>query len=367
MPANDKSVKMLKAYRQMPDIDRNMFLTSFFKTTPEDITNSEFISIDIERGDEEIAPVLTDISTGANIISTDIYTNKEIKPPAFALKMDFNSYNLTNREPGETEYEAAEVSAQARLRVKILNSWKKMTDRIKRTIEYQAASILQNGTLTLYDANGNARYDLDYLPKATHFPDAVVAWGETNSNPLVDLSNLAETIRDDGLCDPKHIIMGPGAFANFLNNATVKEAFYKSQFAVANLNPQMLNNGATLQGEFPLGNYKFNIWTYGGRYIDLVSGEKEQYVGWDRCIMLPDPEDLDFRKVFGAIPTVVDSIPEFRDVLPSRVTVPGAFDFKPRIYMDEPLETVYCEVKSRPLLIPVSIDRYGCIDTNPST
>lgn len=367
MAANSKSVAMIKAYKSMPNIDKNMWLTSWFKTTPEDITDAEFISIDIERQDEQVAPVLTDISTGANVVSEDVFTNKEIKPPAFALKMPFDVFDLTNRMPNQTEYEAANINYQAKMRMKILNSWKKLTDMIKRSIEMQASQILQTGTVTLYDIDGIARYTLSYAPKATHFPTAGTAWGDVGSNPLGDIISLAEVIRDDGLVDPKNLIMGQGAFAQFLANADVKTLFYQDNYAIGTLSPQMLNNGATLQGFIPIGNYRFNIWTYGGRFIDPVTSTKIQYLNWDSCILLPDPEDIDFRKCFGAVPQVVDSHPDFRDVLPSRVSVPGAFDFKPRIYTDEAAETVYSEVKSRPLLIPVSIDAYGCIDTNATT
>jgi hypothetical protein len=367
MAKNIKSVAMLKAFTSMPDITKNMWLTSWFKTTPEDITEAEFISIDIERSDEDIAPVLTDISTGAVIISEDVYTNKEIKPPAFALKMPFNVYDLTNVGVGETEYEAAQINYQAKMRMKILKSWAKLTNMIKRTIELQASQILQTGTLTLYNSAGVATYLLDFAPKATHFPTAGTAWGAVGSNPLGDISDLAEVIRNDGLVDPKNLIMGLGAFSQFVANDDVKTLFYKDQYAIGSLSPQMLNNGATLQGFINIGNYRYAIWTYGGRFIDPVTSTKTQYVNWDSCIMLPDPEDLDFRKCFGAVPQIVDSVPEFRDVLPSRVTVPGAFDFKPRIYTDEAAETVYSEIKSRPILIPVSIDRFGCIDTNATT
>lgn len=367
MAPSDKATSMLRLFRSMPNIDKNMFLSSFFKTTPEDITDADFITLDIVREDEEMAPVLTDISTGAHVISEDIYTNKTIKPPAIALKEPFNVFDLLNRQPGETEYQAADGNYQARLRVKIIRSWERMANMIKRTIELQASQVLQTGTLTLPDAAGNPSYVLNYMPKATHFPDAAIAWGAVGSNPLVDINNLAEIIRDDGLVDAKNLIMGPGAFAQFLKNTDVKSLFYQNSFALGTLSPRLLASGATIQGFCPVGNYQYNIWTYGGRAISRVTGLKAQYLNVDSCIILPDPEDLDFRLVYGGIPIVVDSVPEFRDVLPSRVTVPGAFDFKPRIYMDEPMESVYSEIKSRPLCIPVSIDRYGCIDTNPTT
>lgn len=361
------TTKMLRLYQQMPDIARNMFLSSFFVTRPEDIVESDFIEFDILRTDEDMAPVLTDISTGANITAADVFTNKRIKPPAFREAEPFNVYDLLNRQAGQTEYDQPGADKMAVLMGKVNIAWKRLTDRIKRAIEFQAAQLLQTGTMTLFDAAGVARYVLDYAPKASHFPAAAIAWGAAGSSPLVDIANLAETIRDDGLVDPKNLIMGPGAFAQFLANADVQLLFRKDAFAIGTLSRQMLNNGATFQGTVPVGNYEFRIWTYGGRYIDLVTGAKAQYLNWDSCIMMPDPEDLDFRKVFGGIPVITESLPPFNQFLPSRVVVPGAFDFKPRIYVDEKAETMMAEVASRPLLIPVSIDRYGCIDTNATT
>jgi len=74
---------------------------------------------------------------------------------------------------------------------------------------------------------------------------------------------------------------------------------------------------------------------------------------------------LDFRKVFAGVPIVVDSDPRIASFMPPRVVVPGQISFKPRVYTDEVAETVWAEVKSRPLLIPTSIDRFGCLDTTP--
>jgi hypothetical protein len=357
-----KRKTMLRAYRQTPNIDKNMYLTSFFKTSPEDITDSEFITIDIERQDEDIAPVLTDISTGAIVVGEDIFTNKEIKPPPHALKQPFNVYDLMNRQAGDTEYE--NPAFQAVLAGKVQRSWKTMSDMIKRTIELQASQILQTGIVTLPDANGVARYTLDYKPKATHLPTAAVTWATATTDVIGDLEALADVIRDDGLVDAEDVIMGASAFKNFIATNQADKYFNKEGLNIAALNPRMLNNGGKFQGVVEVGNYRLNIWTYNGQYKNSA-GTKVKYVGADNVIMLPNMDDLDFRKAFGGIPVVVDSLAEVRNFLPSRVTVPGAFDFKPRVYTDEAAETTYSEIKSRPLLIPVSIDRFGCLDTTP--
>jgi hypothetical protein len=129
----------------MPDISKNMFLTSFFVTKPRTIVESDFIEFDILRGDEDIAPVLTDISTGANISAADVFTNKRIKPPAFREAEPFNVYDLLMRQAGSTEYDQPGADKMAVLMGKVNTAWRRLTDRIKRTIELQAAQILQTG------------------------------------------------------------------------------------------------------------------------------------------------------------------------------------------------------------------------------
>ena len=364
--ASEYAKRLLKVYRERPNIDKNMFMTSFFKTTPEDITDAEFISIDIERSDEKIAPVLTDISTGAHVVSDDIYTNKTLKPPPIALERPINVYDLLKRQPGETEYQAGGQWA-ARLAGIVMRSWTKMEDMIKRTIELQASQILQTGTLSLTDADGNARYTLDYKPKATHFPDVGTAWDDANATPIEDLESLMDVIRADGLVDCEDALMGSWAFSKFIDNAKVLKYFSKDGLFLGVLNPRMVNSGAKIQGQIDIGNYKLNIWTYNGRYIPRGSTTNTRYLGLSKVVLVPNQADLDFRKCFGGIPTVVDSMPQFRNLLPGRVVVPGAFDFKPRVYTDEKAETVTSEIKSRPLLIPTSIDRFGCLETDPTT
>jgi hypothetical protein len=64
--------------------------------------------------------------------------------------------------------------------------------------------------------------------------------------------------------------------------------------------------------------------------------------------------------MFGGIPTVkVD--PVFDPILGNKIPIDNEYDFKARVYFDEPRNTYVGEIKSRPFLLPRSIDRYGCI------
>jgi hypothetical protein len=359
-----RTTQMLRLYRQVPNIDKNMALTSFFTTTGEDITNADTVEIDIERTDEHVAPVLKDISTGSYIVSQDIYTGKNFKPPAYSLKTPFNAYDLFNVDAGMTEYENEDF--QTKLRTRTLKSWVKLTNMIKRGIEIQASQILQSGTVDLPGKDGvTGVYQLDFKPKTTHFPTVSTAWSNAAADIIGDLDSLGDVIRDDGLVDPEHVIMDALSWRNFIKNTEVLNLIDKRNIYDVAVESDLKSNGLKSRGFLKIGQYEYQLWTYNGKYKDPATGNKLGYMQDNKVIMTASLSDLDFRKVFAGVPTIIDSDPRFSPFMPSRVVVPGAFSFKPRVYIDENEETLFTEVKSRPLLIPTSIDRYGCLTTTP--
>lgn len=356
--------KMLKKFTSIPNIKKMGFLTTFFMTGSEDITDAEFATLDIERTDEDAAPVLRDISTGAIAISEDFYTNKTVRFPVYPLERALNVFDLLKRQPGDTEYQKLGLWAGA-LMNRVVKAWRKMFQMIVYGIEVQASQILQTATLNLTDDKGNVVFVLDYLPKATHFPTTGTSWSDrTNSVPLDDIDALADVIRDDGLVDIEHVIMGHGAYKDFINNVNVKElADIRRYDDIVRLNPEMRNKGAKYMGTVNYSAYKYNIWTYNARFVNFFTRTKSKYIADDKVILLPAMEDLDFRKLFGGIPQILDSLQPFKKFMPSRVTMPGVADFKARVYADQKAETITAEIKTRCLLMPVSIDRFGCLDT----
>ena len=358
--------KLLRYFSSMPNISKMGFLSSFFVTTSEDITEAEYVSLDIERTDEDAAPVLRDISTGAIAISEDLYTNKTIKPPTYALERTLDVFKLLKRQPGDTEYERL-GQWLGKLMNRVVKAWNKMFQMIKYGIERQASQILQTGTLSLTDDKGNVAYTLDYKPKATHFPTVSTSWATfATATPLDDIDALADVIRDDGLVDVTNLIMGAGSFKNFLQCTQVKEmADIRRYENVVMINPRLANLGAKYQGTVSWSNYKYDIWTYNGRFKDFATGTKSKYIADDKVIFLPDMEDLDFRKVYGGVPQILNSMAPFDQFMPQNITIDGVANFKARVYADQKADSITCEVKTRPILIPASIDRFGCLDTAP--
>ncbi len=353
--------RMLKIFRSEPDMTKMGFLSSFFTTGPEDIVDSEYVSIDIVRTDEDVAPVLRDYKTGAVAIAEDIYTNKQIKPPIYSLERPVNIFELMKRQPGETEY--AKVGTWFARLVKVLApAFVKMTNMIKRSIEVQAAQVLQTGKLDLPDENGVVAYQLDYRPKATHFPSVTIPWSDPSAKPLDDLEAFADVIRDNGLRDPENAIFSATSWRDFISHESVKDVLKKDSIGLGVLSPRMVNNGGKYQGYINIGSYRINLFTYNGRYINFGDTVKNKFIMDNNVIMTASMEDLDFRLVYGGIPSIGMDDP-FNDIVPERVSVDEVYDFRPRVYKDQRADVFFGEVKSRPICIPVSIDRFGCLKT----
>lgn len=355
--------QMLEVFRSKADIKQMGFLTTFFKTGPKDITDAEFVSYDVVRTEEDAAPVLRDYTTGAVTISQDLYTNKTIKPPIYALDEKFNAFDLIRRRPGEEEGSNF-GNWLGKLMLLVSEGWEKMFGMIKRGLEVQASQILQTATLNLNDDKGNLVYVLDYKPKVAHFPTVSTSWSDTaNAVPLDDIDTLAETIRDNGKRDTKILIMGKTAFGNFVRNDDVQNLLDNRRINIGEIAPRLVNKGATYQGFIKYKNYQYEIWTYGGRFVDFFTRVNSKYIDDDKVVFLPDMDDLHFRKVFGGIPQILDSMPPFKKYMPRNVSIFGIGKFAARVYTDDKADAITTEVKARAILIPSSIDRFGCLDT----
>jgi hypothetical protein len=79
-------------------------------------------------------------------------------------------------------------------------------------------------------------------------------------------------------------------------------------------------------------------------------------------LFLPAYEDIDFRRYFGGIPNVRQEA-VFDPIFGGKITVEGEYDFKVRVRWDDDAETYAARTKSRPLFVPASRLRFGCLST----
>lgn len=354
--------KTLKMFTDDSRMQKRGFFCTFFKTTEEDYTNGEFVELDIERSGNKVAPVLKDHRTGGIIVDDDIFTEKRFRPPYSCLKTPVPLYELMQRQPGETDNADAIGSWFARAIAKIKKSLSRFHRMFKEQLELQCAQIMQTGVVQLADENGNIVYDLDYKMKQTHKPTVATAWSNGAATPLKDLESLCDAINDDGKSEPSVAIFGRDAWNNALKNQDFKDAVKKDGMNLGQLNPGLKNRGGRYMGYIDIGSYRLELWVYNDSYETFKDGTVTKFMDKDKVIITAAIEDLDFRIVFGGVPTAGMREP-FAAIVPAEVTYDGFARIHNRVWFDENGDTYTAESKMRGLAIPVSIDKFGCLKT----
>lgn len=357
------TIRMLRAYIQMAQ--PTLFLSGFFLSPPENFHTTEEVEIDIVRSDEDVAIAIQDLSAGYRMNSEDLFTNKGFKPPIFKEAIPLNSFDLIKRIPGQNPFQSPDFRANIILR--LFNGMTKIERKIRRSMEWQASQVLQTGTVTLFDKNGVAIYTIDYKPKASHFPTAGTAWDQVGADIAGDINALAEVIRNDGLSDPDQLLMGVDAFEAAIKNEDFLKRFDNRRIDLGTIAPmEMRGNGGSFRGVVEIGNYRYDIWTYGGRFKNPQTGVKTQFLSPEKVVVRASSGRMD--ATFGAIPNIgvlmgtqaTRLLPE----LPDRVSnAAGGMDLFTNAWLSDDGEQLFGGVGARPLMIPTAIDTFGCIDT----
>lgn len=338
----------------------NMFLSRHFTVKPGGIYNGEKIGLDIERFGEDVAIAIRKC-TGPNLNDFDEFTTKEFTPPAYGEAFPLDVCELLNRMAGVDPFTAAYQEYAAALIAKINRGFMLVDDKIKRAVELQASQILQTGILTLTNSDGDTVYTLDFSPKATHFPTTSASWSGV-SDKLGDLLSLAKVIRADGQINPDKLIMGETALGNFLNDADVQNQLDNRRIDVGEFAPRFADSGATFYGFVWVGTYRFEIWAYPDTFKSPETGDPVEYVEPDKVIMLSNRTRLDMTSARVPLPLGPD--PRVAALMPPRISSrEEGFDVTPNLYPTTNGKQIMGELESRPLLLPVQIDGFGCLDT----
>lgn len=356
--SNAATKKMIGAYLKRAPV--TLFLSGFFATPPENFHNSEEVEVDIQRESEDVAIVITDLTTGARQNFLDLYSNKKFKPPLFDEEFTISAFDLIKREPGSNPFE--DVNFAANLMRRFMSGMRVVDSKVRRAIELMASQVLQTGAVTLRDKSGTALYQLSFSPKSTHFPTVSTSWGAAGANPLADLSSLAEVIRTNGQVDPDILVFGRAALSNFLADAEVQKRLDNRGYAVGEVRPEMRGQGATFQGFIWIGNYRFQMWSYSGRYKDPQTGNTLPYVADDKVVMLSTQSRLDL--TYGGIPRIVTPDTRLLPFVPQRFgSASEGLDLSTFAWVTQDGKQVKGSAGTRPLTIPTGIDTFGALDT----
>lgn len=364
-----------KVLRMFTDGRRNVergFFSYFFRTTEEDYTNAEYVEIDVERTTDTVAPTLRDARTGAVIVKSDSWKEQKFRPPYIGLKEPIDLMSLLEKQPGDSDNADRVGTWFGRLAVKIVRALSKFHRMIGLQVDLQAAQVMQTGKVTLTDDKDNTSFELDYGAASTHFPTVSVGWGESGSDPVSDIAALADVIAADGKTEPSMLILGDKAYKHLLADATFQKYVQRDGLGLGTLQPGLRERGGVYHGTSDFGDHTLEIWTYSGTYKTLGGTTPKRFLDSNAAIVTARPEDLDFRTVYGGVPSLGMKEP-FTAVVPPVVTFgdvgegTGFIRVHNRVFEDESQDTYTAEAKCRPLSIPVSIDRFGCLTTQVAT
>lgn len=357
------TIRLINGYNQMAA--PTMFLSGFFQSPEINFHSTEFVEIDIERSDEEVAIAIQDLSQGSHNNEFSLFTNKQFKPPIFSEEGAINSFDLLKRQFGETPFENPDF--RANLGVRQFRVMKLMDAKIRRSMELQASQVLQTGIVSLINSAGTVVYVIDYKPKATHFVTAGTAWDTGGADIIGDIDSTAEVIRNDGLSDPNQLIMGSKTFEAFQGDSAIQNLYDNRRIVVGDLKlfTQPRGQGGNFQGTIQINNYQYEIWTYGGRFINPQTRVKTKFIDDDSCIVRVADARMD--ATFGAIPNIGRDAGIGSQVLSEfggRINnVDGGQDLQTFMYMTVDGKQLVSVVEGRPLMIPTAIDTYGNIKT----
>jgi hypothetical protein len=355
---SDLSTKrMLGQYEE--DAGAPTFLASFFKTGPEDIHNADTVELDVRRDGRPIAVAIKDWKSGGRMNTEELYTNKEFTPPILKEVFTLNQGSLMSREFGRSPFEDADFMGHAQR--KLRRGVQKMTAKIRRTLELQAAQIFKTGTVTLLDSDGATVYTLDFGMKSAHQPGASVDWDESTADPLYDLDVMDDLSRTNGKKGLDVFVFGDSAWSKFLANAKVQAMLDNRGIELGGIAPARMSEDQIFQGSMVINGIRAALYTYKASYDHPQTGTDTRYVSaWD---VLGISSNAPRRMTFGGIPRIVPVDPRVAALGVGSMLAPGAgIAATTNAWVDPEGTTIYGSVATRALAIPTAIDCHVCLN-----
>lgn len=356
--SDTSTIQLIDMY--LEEASAPMYLSGFFRSPPQNFHTTEEVEMDIQRDDEQVAIVVTDLSVGPRHNEASVYTNKRFKPPIYDEDGAVSSFDMIRRQPGQNTFASPDYAANAVRQAFAI--YRKLELKIRRAVELMAAQVLQTGALTLISQAGASLYTMDFQAKATHLVTAGTPWAVngTTGDPLSDLAALAVVVRRDGKKEPTKLIFGDSAFQRFMANTSVRTVLDNRRMDIGTLAPVSRGQGATFQGWIWVGHYRLELWTYDGFYKHQQTGVATPFVATNKVIMLCDGARLDL--TFGAIPMIVQPDQRALPFLPPRISsASGGIDLTTNAWITPDGKQVVVSAGTRPLTIPTAIDTFACL------
>lgn len=314
-------------------------LELFFKLIPPHTTKT--ITVDIERGGESMAVFVSPLVEG-NVVKKDGYITDVFEPGYLKEKMAITPEDLQVRNPGEILF-APNHDQSDRLNQKVAKYLLTLMSRIIRREEWMASQALTTGQMNVIGKGVNRNISFSMLP--THLPVLIgnQAWTNAASDPQADLSRWIDLILDDSGLNADKVVMGSAALTSFLNHPKVQAILNSRRMTIGDVSPELKNNGAQKIADWYGPNCE--IWTYSGKYIDPVTGQ--------RMNLLPPNAVL-----IGSSAARCER--HFAVIQDLKAKVNAALQFFPKTWETEDPSVLWLMLQSAPLPVPHQIDGFLC-------
>ena len=183
---------MLAAMQQ--EAPTNQFIIDTLFTRVETF-DTEYVDIDIVKGDEKLAPFVAPIVEGRVVKESGFKTNT-YKPAYVKPKYITNAADIIrDRLAGESAY--ATSSASNRAAVRLAKQLKEGTNKITRREEWMAAQAITEGTVTVQGDGIDMVIDFGLSASHKITLSGADLWSDaTNSNPIMDISGYKANISE---------------------------------------------------------------------------------------------------------------------------------------------------------------------------
>jgi hypothetical protein len=353
-------IRMLPAY--METVRPPLHLASKFKAGAFSNRLSSKLKYDTKRTSKDIAFPVRSVGTGYHMNARDGFSSREVEAPTYMEGSALPAKELIGvRAFGRDPYSDPSFLEQAQTEMTVKAD--KLVSMIHGGVELQASQIFMGGAISLVDDDGNVVYSLDYEAAATHFPKASIGWAAspTTAVPITDILNLCLLIQREGKGMPSKITMNSAtlevmkATTSFKAAMSTEQRVYNGELGTINRVEDL--RGAVRVGQLQIAPFVLDLYLYDEEYKHPETGAMTKFVPDDRYIIESSTQDL--RCEFGAFARYPGS--DGMEMVGTRLTSNGMLadiDFNAWFNLERTVWTL--GIASCPLLIPVSIDTFGC-------
>jgi hypothetical protein len=292
---------------------RTFLLDTFFKNS--NVSNSEYIDIDIMKGKRRMAPFVNPRREG-KLVEKIGYKTYSYKPPYIKPKMVTTAEDILKKAMGTQIYTPNQGPAQ-KAAEELGKNLRELDEMITRREEWMAAQVLTTGQV---DVKGDGvDENIDFLMEVSHLPvlTGTALWSDsTNAKPLDNLRTWRRRVAQDSGIVPTDVIMGTDALEALLacdqiigSTGGRKGLFDIRRINIGQLDPKTLPNGVIYYGT--ITELQLDLWTYDEWYVDEWDNETEKPMMPTDKVLMGSPNARTQRQ-YGAIQDLDNTVPVAR-------------------------------------------------------